>query len=437
MSVSGRRLFSVARLRTALIDNPVATWPALAFTHSGALTQSVWERWRRVVLQAAAVWLVTRIAFIILTYFAVLLTTRSYDSGSLPIGPHALLETWNRWDSIWYINVASRGYWEPQATAFFPLYPLLVKFASFVLGTHWVAAALLVSNLGTLLAFVGFNMLIAQEDGPQAASWQSLRILAAYPLALFMFAGYTEGLFFGLVAFTLFFARRGNWKYAALTAFIAGLTRPTSAALALPLFWEYGRQSGWWNAAAWRQGQWRKTIFSQRFVGMLGVVGAVPAAFGVYMTYLWRSFGSPTIFLTEESANWCHISSSLWHTGHSVLIQVSSTPMWTYWQAHQLLDLVPLLAFAAITLVQIRRAPFMFTLYMVGLMYLSVANPIPCGFPDLLMSVGRYMLAAAPAFLVLSRWSREHTWLDALITSGGFMLQGVLITVLLSGGWLI
>jgi hypothetical protein len=57
--------------------------------------------------------------------------------------------------------------------------------------------------------------------------------------------------------------------------------------------------------------------------------------------------------------------------------------------------------------------------------------------PDYLMSAGRFLLVAAPAFLLLGRWSARRPWLDLLLVSGGFLLQAVLLTFFLSGGWLL
>ena len=174
--------------------------------------------------------------------------------------PGLLLQQWERLDTNWYVNISRYGYWTPTAatfardggqmpTAFFPLYPVLIKVTSQLLGdTQRTFSALLVANLGTLLAFVGMAFFAANEDGI-ASGTRTLRLAVAYPLAFFLAAGYTDGLFFGLAVFALFFARRGWWYPAALCAFVAALTRITALALILPLGWEYARQQGWWSAS--------------------------------------------------------------------------------------------------------------------------------------------------------------------------------------------
>lgn len=395
--------------------------------------------WRAIILQAAGLWLVTRVAFVILTYFAVLLAARNPSTGYLPIGPHEMLDDWKRWDTVWYANIANLGYWKPQASVFFPLYPLLIKATTLLIGQHWTLAALLVSNLGTLAAFIGLGLWAAQEERTRHASPHAIKALAAYPLALFLFAGYTEGLFLALVIFAFFFARRGDWGWTALCGFLAGLTRPTAAALIVPLAYEYGRQQGWWHRTVWTVRNWRERLRAHWRALTIGavVVGAVPAGFALFELFLIHRFHEKAIIPRAERIFWHHTTMFPLSTAVAVVQQIFSTPPWTYWQAHQLLDLIPLLAFATIAVVAARRIPLAYTLYTAGVLYLAIASPITQGYPNLLMSTGRYMLAAAPIFLILGRWMGRYAWLDLLLTSGGFMLQGVLTLVLLTGGWLI
>src|SRR5262249_36511502 len=158
----------------------------------------------------------------------------------------------------------------------------------------WLAAALLVSNLGTLAAFIGLGLWAAQEDHSHRAGVRVVRAIAAYPLALFLFAGYSEGIFIALVAFAFFFARRADWKWAALAAFPAGVTRATAVALVLPLLWEYGRQHGWWRrdrwrVRGWRVRGWRVPAWRELWLGALAV-GSVLLAFACYELYVWHRF---------------------------------------------------------------------------------------------------------------------------------------------------
>jgi hypothetical protein len=99
-------------------------------------------------------------------------------------------------------------------------------------------------------------------------------------------------------------------------------------------------------------------------------------------------------------------------------------------------DYVPLALFAGLTFATLRRVPMAFSLYMLGLLFLSTASPIP-GNGDIYLSAGRYLLAAAPIFLLAGRWMRRAPWLDLLLTTGGVAIQAVLAAQFISGNWII
>ncbi|WIG60938.1 MAG: hypothetical protein OJF49_003686 [Ktedonobacterales bacterium] len=438
---------------------------------------------RRIVIEASAMWLATRLAMVALTYFAVTLTpdgrAHGYDTTTL----RHLLYTWKQWDAVWYTQIAHIGYTRLYTTAFFPLYPLLIKTVTLVIGEHWLLAAMIVSNLAALGAFIGVGLLAANEFDGANASQRAIRVFAAYPLAFFLTAPYTEGLFIGLVAFSLFFARRGNWRWAALTAFLAALTRPTGIILLPPLVWEFGRQHGWWaavaslpvwrrlrvavarylpgrrgggapvggatqaarggdeEASAWRSA-WRRarasTFERGTLLALALVVIAVPFGIGLYMAYLKLKYGHPLLFLHVQEYFWHRQTVALWESIPQAIQQWLSLPGLSFWQSRGLIDLVPLAVCALVALVSIRRLPFAFTLYMLGLIYLTVRSPIfEPAYPDILSSSGRFMLAAIPVFLILGQWTRRRPGLEMLLISGGFLLQALFAAYFLSGGWLV
>jgi hypothetical protein len=86
----------------------------------------------------------------------------------------------------------------------------------------------------------------------------------------------------------------------------------------------------------------------------------------------------------------------------------------------------------------IRRIPAAYSLYLAGLLLLCLSSPVVgADFPLAFVSVGRYLLAAIPVYLALSRIMRRYPWLDTLLIGGGFALQALLIAFVLNGGWLV
>lgn len=405
--------------------------------------------WRRIALQAAGLWLVTRLILVLFTGFAAALAPNLGRVDHRSLSPRALALLWQRWDALWYLRIAEHGYTSAQSTAFFPLYPLVIRFVTTMIGPHWLAAALLASNLGALGAFVGLGLLAARETAAGDAVPETLKVFAAYPLAFFLAAPYSEGIFLALAILGLLAMRQGRWRIATICAGLALLTRPTGIILLPPLLYEYGRQHEWWHVACWRSRFWRDHKHMRSIAGAAGIVACVAVALGLYMLYLAHQFGDPLLFLHAEQQFWHHmpvvgtLHRPLTHAGASPAPAASTStihgtpaPSWSYELARSLVDLAPLVIFGVLTLVAARRLPVAYTLYMVCLLALILASPRPdrLGY---FVSAGRYLLAAIPIFLMLARWAQRRPWLDLLLTSGGFLLQAVFAAYFLAGGWLV
>lgn len=381
--------------------------------------------WRPVALEAAGVWLATRLVLVVVTVFTVVLN--AHESPRSPRGvvlgarsAYDLIASWARWDAAWYLHISQAGYFSRQSSAFFPLYPSLVHLltpTSSELGR--VAAGLAVSELACLGAFVGIGVLAASEAG-HLGSGRAVLVAAAYPLAFFLAAPYTEALFVGLAALTLLCARRGAWPWAAAAAFLAGLTRPTAVILVLPLLLELAGQRLW-------RGE------SGRLAAAIGAVAAIPAALACYMAYLWWRFGQPLLFLQVQGQYWKRQPMPPWETVATVASRLVTNPPLGHWEIVLALDLSMIVLFTALTVYGLRKQPPAFTAYMAGLLVLCVASPNGSGDP--ISSSARFLVAAIPGFLMLGTVLRGRRWLHVLVVEGGFMLQAVLLTLFLSGAW--
>jgi hypothetical protein len=394
--------------------------------------------WRTILRQSALMWLATRAVYVLLTYFAVAFTAAVRDQ-RVSLAPDRLLTYWQQLDVSWYLSVAAGGYTQDVTrTAFFPLYPLLVAVVTFFIGAaHRLAAAMIVSNLSTLAAFFGIGLLAAHEDD-EGAVRPTILMLAAYPLALFTIAGYADATLLALCVFALFFARRGQWRWAALCGCLAGLTRPTAVILILPLLWEYGRQREIWQTLWTKSWAALPKRLPPRVLGeWVLIAAAVPLGIGLYALYLWRTFGNPFTFVTLQTTVWQRQSVPPWEWIGLVLGAWRRMAPWSFAQARTLVDLVPLLICIALTAVMIRRRwPGIYILYMLGVLYTAVSNPMVHNLYPL-AAAGRYLLPAVPVFLLLAHWTRTRPALQAALVAGGFALQALFTAYFLNGGWLI
>lgn len=155
-------------------------------------------------------------------------------AGKDPLGPLS-----GRWDSVWYQRIAENGYRYtvtlPDGSvhsdlAFFPLLPALERSLSEVTPLTLAGAGLLVAWTAGLLAAWGIYAIGAHLRGRRtgvvlAALW------GVYPTAFVQSMAYTETLFTALAAWALYAVLRGRWIVAGALCVLAGLTRPTAAAL--------------------------------------------------------------------------------------------------------------------------------------------------------------------------------------------------------------
>ena len=151
---------------------------------------------------------------------------------SAPHGPHyALLEIWQRFDTLWFLRIAKHGYDRPMAVIFYPLYPAAIRVVSAAMPA--IAAALLVSTLAAFFFFWGMLRLTAGL--PDAARLRVLLLVCVWPTSFVLFAGYAEALTLALVVWAVVFGREARWEAATACAILAGTARPTGVLVFIPL----------------------------------------------------------------------------------------------------------------------------------------------------------------------------------------------------------
>ncbi len=404
--------------------------------------------WRRICLNALAVWAITRVVFLAFTYFAAGLpqTAPHPFPGLVQPTPNPnvnFLSVWYRFDTSWYISIAREGYARPEQLAFFPLYPALIRLFSYPVGGNFLLAALIVSNLATFAALVALGALVAWEERDDGASTRAMILMLAFPFAFFLAAAYTESLFIAIAAFCLLFARQGRWGLATLFAALAGATRPTGVVLILPLAWEWARQNGLLDASLWR-GLLRRdrsalrqlyqravVAWNKRRLGLASLF-VIPAFFALFMVFAGLNFGHPMLVFNVHRDYWGLKSAPVWTTIYRELHSIAMVPYASSTQVIMVLDCAVIAAVAVAVIALWRSLPGAYNLYMLGLLYLSVAQPTAVG-AQVLQSPGRFLLPALPIYLGLSvRLERRPAWVGALVIIGS-VLQGYIALRFLTG----
>ncbi|MGW0787061.1 glycosyltransferase family 39 protein [Streptomyces sp. NPDC002911] len=154
-------------------------------------------------------------------------------------GKDALHLLGGRWDSVWYQRIAEDGYGYTVTLpdggvhpdlAFFPLLPALERGLAAVTPFTVQGAGIAVAWLAGLLAAWGIFAVGARLYGRRAGVVLAA-LWGAYPTAFVQSMAYTETLFTALTAWSLYAVLRDRWIAAGALCVLAGLTRPSAAAL--------------------------------------------------------------------------------------------------------------------------------------------------------------------------------------------------------------
>jgi Mannosyltransferase (PIG-V) len=208
-----------------------------------------------------------------------------------------------RWDAVWYLTIARFGY-RPDLgvataprTAFFPLYPLLLRGLSET-AIPPIVAGVALSTAAFAAGLYGIHRLCTLELGRLGADAARTAVLvtAFAPMAFYFSAVYSESLYLALSVGLFWCARQGRWGWAGLLGAAACLTRSAGLVLVVPMvvLYLYGpredRAPDHPARAWWRGGGRRYKVRSDALW-----VAALPAGIALYLACLALAGGSASM----------------------------------------------------------------------------------------------------------------------------------------------
>jgi hypothetical protein len=317
-----------------------------------------------------------------------------------------LFSTFAQWDSGWFLRIADHGYDIPATSAFFPLYPLVVRAAGFLLGSTLVAAVLVSLVAAGVAAVLVWQ--IARAVAGEGVAGDSVVLLALYPSALVFTGAYSEGLFLALAAGSFLAATRNRGWLAGVLGGLAVATRLVGLALVPALL-----------LLLWPRKRSRRELLRPLPVLLL------PVALGLYCLYLEHRFGDPFAFESAQSLYWLRETpplgpiGGLWesvsagyHGAAELLLHLprglgepNGFPDRDRFAIWNVLHLVLLAAALWLTWVVWRRLGPALGLYAVAV-DAAVLSGTPEVFP--LASLPRYLLTNFPLFIALAVLLRDR-----------------------------
>jgi Mannosyltransferase (PIG-V) len=363
------------------------------------------EPWK----QALQILVFTRLAF-----FAVALSASWFFASGR--GPHVegFFSIWNRWDATLFMRVAAFGYsgaqTDPHATAFFPLFPLLVRGAS-DLGLNPIGAGLLISAIASLVAFA-YLFRLAEEEVGEGAGRRAVLYLALFPTAVFLVAPYSEALFLAGAIPAFYYARKARWALVAVPAAVAMGARFAGCFLLLGLVVEFFRQGNF-------SGKRLKAA------GGASVVGLAPLA--LYSFFLYRVKGSALYYFTDQRLGW----------GRRLTSPVTAfRATWDTWNAGQLtnwifawrIEILAAVVGVAFVVWALIKREWGYSAFMGAMMASVLAS-------SWYFSIPRMLLSLFPIPLLLAGFSRRSQTRHEIVLLTMMPLAMLGVVVYTRGGW--
>ena len=182
-------------------------------------------------------------------------------------------------DGLHYISIARDGYAQYEQ-AFFPLYPMLIKFLAPLFSNNQLLTGLIISNVSFLIGLIVFYKYLSKGVINHAPT--TILLLLAFPTSFFFGAVYTEGLFFLLLISTLYFLKKERYPLVAIFSFLTSLTRLVGIFLIIPIIFHFFSK--------------RKKPSIYHLTSIIFPLFGL----GLYCFYLFKTTSDPFFFLTSQ-----------------------------------------------------------------------------------------------------------------------------------------
>jgi len=279
-------------------------------------------------------------------------------------------ESFSNWDGGHFLGIAQKGYQQNFQYAFFPLFPLAVKFLTNFTG-NFLLSAVLISLFSFYFGLQILYKLIARDFDKKIAQ-KAIAVLVFFPTSFYFLTAYSEGLFFLLVVLAFYFLRSNKLFLATIFASLASGTRLAGLAVVLALILEVQLTAG---------------INKKNWFVLLS-----PLGFIVYAYFLLNLTADPLYFITAEKHWQRQLAVPIF--GFWDAIKNITIPGFLTSNFSTSLDLLFAIFGLGLTIRSFRFLPISYSVYA----SVSIALPL---FTPTLSSMPRFVLPIFPIFILL------------------------------------
>ncbi len=259
------------------------------------------RRWPRWILRPTVIYLVSRA----ITWATLAITTLFTHQ--------SILQEVDRWDSRWFLRAAAQG-WPRHlphhhghvagsTIAFFPLFPLSIRWLSHLTGLSLLAAGITVTTVTGCTAMIGVWALVRHYADQPSADRATL-LVALFPGSFVLSMVYSEGFALTFLAFGLLALLQKRWFLAGILGLLASFTTPVALAFEVSCLW-----------CAYRE------LSTDRNWRVLAAPVLAPLGFLYYQVWIWQHTGNLNAWRLTERGGWKSYP-SLVYAFHTVAVFV-------------------------------------------------------------------------------------------------------------------
>jgi mannosyltransferase PIG-V len=326
--------------------------------------------------------------------------------------PSPFWDPFTRYDSGWYYQIARYGYLfvvggpsvgvgKPGKIAYFPLYPLLMRYAGHLFGRTGPAVYLggiFVSWTAFVLAMIALFHL-AELDVARDRAEQAVLLTAIFPFSFFFGMVYTESLFLLLTVVSFYGFRTRRWLLGGVFGALATATR-VNGILMLP-------------ALAWLAWRGVEPNTRDRVVAVVGLL-LVGCGVGAYSVYVYRLSGNPFEWAASIE-RWGYYPGGAPWLVHVRLVRMLLTHPYAYLAGERMAPYDALNGLSALMFVM--ATPFVWRRFGAGYGLFMLANlwlPLSSGQYE---GLGRYCSVMFPFFIWLASARSRLVFVVAVVAS--------------------
>lgn len=328
-----------------------------------------------------------------------------------------VLNMFVNWDGGWYMHIIQNGYSatpiaEEQANyAFFPLYPMLVRFTGDTFGGEYVLIGVLLSNIFTLIGILYFYKLserifLSRKNDAKKLAFSSTLLLICFPTAFLFTAVLSEALFFMLLTMSFYYATQHKIVITTILGFLTSMTRSVGFLVLIPVLYEFWFKNGL---------ELNPKKFYKNFDYRTILLFTIPLGMVAFAYYIYRLTSDPLAIFEIQGAWGRHLTNPIAVT-HFILRE-------SYLVKFGAIFTVGIFFVILSGLRKIRIDYFVFALLLFLIPLMS--SPLPFH----ISSLPRYILVILPIYWIFAIYLDKYKDLKLPFLISSVMLQGFLASL--------